>query len=180
MASGITVTSFSSVHLIACTSPAMVTTPRDLRCGSTRRQHWACAVPATLGKRKHICNTSPRLRLSMWFAVWHGSMAFPALRLGVPLLLASMMRLERVRHRYRNRGNSNYLSVSLAPDPIFPLSFLASAAILHGKRMHNHGAYQSLPEITRTSDQFSQASFEHDLFLYHAADPSGSSPEAQR
>jgi hypothetical protein len=55
---------------------------------------------------KRICNTSPRLPLSTWFAVWHGSMAFLVLRLAVLLLFASTTLLERVRQQYRACGRA--------------------------------------------------------------------------
>jgi transposase len=64
---------------------------------------WVYVVPAISGRRRPICNTSPLLPLSIWFAVWHGSMGFHALRLDVLLLFASMMRLKWVRQRYQLR-----------------------------------------------------------------------------
>jgi len=61
---------------------------------------WECAVPVISGKRKRICNMLPQLPLLIWFAAWHGRVAFPALRLGVLLLLAFMMWLRRVRQQH--------------------------------------------------------------------------------
>jgi hypothetical protein len=49
---------------------------------------------------KPTCNISLRLLPSIWFAAWHGSVAFLALRLGVLLLLACMRLHRRLRQRY--------------------------------------------------------------------------------
>jgi hypothetical protein len=71
---------------------------RGLRAPSRKASgSWGCAVPAISGRRRRICNTSPRLPLSIWFAVWHGSMVFLALRLDALPLLAFMTWLRRVR-----------------------------------------------------------------------------------
>src|SRR5690348_862151 len=72
-------------------------------------ESWVYVVPAISDERKRICNTSPRLPLLTSFVVWHGSTAFLALRLGVPLSFASMIRLKRIRQWYQLRGRPNML-----------------------------------------------------------------------
>jgi len=111
---------------------------------------WLCVVPATSGKRKRICSTSPLLLLSIWSAVWHGSMAFPALRLDALLLLASMMRLKRVRQWYQGCVRSK-LFVKCQSVPLIHLFSFGMRHISHCSSWKSPGRaerWPSCPSLT--------------------------------
>jgi hypothetical protein len=73
--------------------------PREAKRRYSRR-HFSVWHLRQSPSTPRICNTLPRLLLSLSFEVWHGSVAFLVLRRAALLSRASMTQLSRVRQRY--------------------------------------------------------------------------------